>query len=91
LAKKGYLPLASDNSQIEQECANIGLLSSKLMENAAKRPLRNECLNRQVFKNGKEALTVAGAFRQGYNNYRLHNSLSYLTSVEFAKRCYEKK
>lgn len=52
--------------------------------------LRDECLNREVFRNGKEAQTVVEAFRQEYNNYRPHSSLGYLTPVEFARRYYER-
>jgi len=52
--------------------------------------LRDECLNREVFRNGKEAQTIVEAFRQEYNNYRPHSSLGYLTPAEFARRYYEK-
>ena len=51
--------------------------------------LRDECLNREIFKNGKEAQTIVEAFRQEYNNYRPHSSLDYLTPAEFARRYYE--
>ncbi len=51
--------------------------------------LRDECLNREIFRNGKEAQAVVEAFRQEYNNCRPHSSLSYLTPVEFARRYYE--
>ena len=44
----------------------------------------------QIFKSGKEAQIIVGAFRQEYNNYRPHSSLGYLTPVEFARRYYEK-
>ena len=52
--------------------------------------LRDECLNREVFRNGKEAQTIVEAFRQEYNNYRPHSSLGYLTPAEFARRYYER-
>jgi len=52
--------------------------------------LRDECLNREVFRNGREAKDVAEAWREEYNNYRPHSSLGYLTPAEFAKR-YQKK
>ena len=52
--------------------------------------LRDECLNREIFKNGKEAQAIVEAFRQEYNNYRPHSSLGYLTPAEFARRYYEK-
>jgi len=51
--------------------------------------LRDECLNREIFRNGKEAQVIVKAFRQEYNNYRPHSSLGYLTPVEFARRYYE--
>jgi putative transposase len=53
--------------------------------------LRGECLNCEIFQNGKEAQAIVEAFRQGYNNYRPHSSLDNLTPVEFARRYYEKK
>jgi len=52
--------------------------------------LRDECLNREVFRNGGEAQAIVEAFRQEYNNYRPHSSLGYLTPAEFARRYYEK-
>jgi len=52
--------------------------------------LRGECLNREIFRNGKEAQTVVEAWRQEYNNHRPHSALGYLTPVEFARRYYEK-
>ena len=53
--------------------------------------LRDECLNREIFRNGKEARTIVKAWRQEYNEYRPHSSLDYLTPAEFAKRYYENK
>jgi len=52
--------------------------------------LRDECLNREIFRNGKEAQAIVESWRQEYNNYRPHSSLGYLTPVEFARRYYEK-
>jgi len=52
--------------------------------------LRDECLNREIFRNGNEAQTIVEAFRQEYNNYRPHSSLGYLTPAEFARRYYER-
>jgi transposase InsO family protein len=51
--------------------------------------LRDECLNREVFRNGREAQAIVENWRQEYNNYRPHSSLDYLTPVEFARRYYE--
>ena len=47
-------------------------------------------LNREIFRNGKEAQTIVEAWRQEYNNHRPHSSLSRLTPAEFARRYYEK-
>ena len=52
--------------------------------------LRDECLNREIFRNSKEAQTIVEAWRQEYNNHRPHSSLSYLTPSEFARRYYER-
>jgi len=52
--------------------------------------LRDECLNREVFRNGKEAQVIVEAFRQEYNNYRPHSSLGYQMPAEFARRYYER-
>ena len=51
--------------------------------------LRDECLNREVFRNWKEAQVIAEGWRQEYNNYRPHSSLGYLTPVEFARQYYQ--
>jgi putative transposase len=52
--------------------------------------LRDECLNREILWNGKEAQTIVESWRLEYNNYCPHSSLDYLTPVEFARRYYEK-
>jgi len=52
--------------------------------------LRDECLNREIFRNGKEAQTIVEAWRQEYNNHRPHSSLGYLTPTEFARQYYER-
>jgi len=52
--------------------------------------LRDECLDREVFRNDREAQAIVENWRQEYNNYRPHSSLGYLTPVEFAKRYYER-
>ena len=48
--------------------------------------LRDECLNREIFRNGQEAQAIVETWRQEYNNYRPHSSLGYLTPAEFARR-----
>jgi putative transposase len=45
---------------------------------------RQECLNAEVFANGREARQVIEDWRDYYNNERLHSSLGYKTPVEFA-------
>jgi len=52
--------------------------------------LRDECLNREIFRNGKEAQTIVEAWRQEYNNYRPHSSLDYLTPLEFARQYHKR-
>ncbi len=52
--------------------------------------LRDECLNREVFRNGKETQIIVEAWKQEYNKHRPHSSLKYLTPAEFARRYYEK-
>jgi len=53
--------------------------------------LRGECLNREIFRNGREAQVIVEAFRQEYNNYRPHSALGYLTPTEFARQYYKNK
>jgi transposase InsO family protein len=52
--------------------------------------LRDECLNREIFRNGREAQVIVETWRQEYNNDRPHSSLGYLTPVEFARQYYGK-
>jgi putative transposase len=49
--------------------------------------LRDECLNREVFYNGREAQVIVEEWRREYNGNRPHSSLGYLTPAEFAARC----
>lgn len=46
--------------------------------------LRDECLNREIFRNGSEAQEVIENWRKEYNQDRPHSSLGYLTPNEFA-------
>jgi transposase InsO family protein len=48
--------------------------------------LRNECLNMEVFANGREARQVIETWRRDYNEQRPHSSLGYLTPDEFTAR-----
>ena len=47
---------------------------------------RDECLNRQVFRNRRDAQQVVERWRREYNEFRPHSSLGYLTPAEFAAR-----
>ena len=46
--------------------------------------LREECLNRHAFANGREAQEIIANWREEYNRYRPHSSLDYQTPEEFA-------
>jgi len=46
--------------------------------------LRDECLNREVFRHGREAQVIVEAWRNEYNTERPHSSLGYRTPEEFA-------
>ena len=46
--------------------------------------LREECLNRHAFANGREAQEIVTNWREEYNRYRPHSSLNYQTPEEFA-------
>jgi transposase InsO family protein len=48
--------------------------------------LRDECLNRYLFANGREAQHIVEQWRIEYNTFRPHSSLGYLTPVEFAQQ-----
>jgi hypothetical protein len=39
-------------------------------------------LNREIFRNGREAQIIVENWRQEYNNYRPHSSLGYSTPAE---------
>lgn len=43
-----------------------------------------ECLDRYVFANGREAREIITDWKEEYNQYRPHSSLSYQTPAEFA-------
>lgn len=47
---------------------------------------RDECLNMEIFRNGREAQMVVENYRKEYNEVRPHSSLGYLTPAEFAGR-----
>lgn len=47
---------------------------------------RDECLNREIFRNGAEARLIMEAWREEYNQRRPHSALGYLTPSEFAAK-----
>lgn len=47
---------------------------------------RDECLNREIFLNGREAQIIIEQWRQDYNTLRPHSSLGYLTPKEYAEQ-----
>jgi transposase InsO family protein len=48
--------------------------------------LRDECLNREMFRNVAEARNVVENWRREYNEFRPHSSLDYMTPAEFSLR-----
>ena len=48
--------------------------------------LRDECLNQETFRNGKEDREIIEAWRQEYNDYRPHSSLGGLTPSQFVEQ-----
>lgn len=81
----------NEDKTAEQNSRRITIQRRDVYSFTLNNKLRDECLNREVFRNGKEAQVIVEAFRQEYNNYRPHSSLGYLTPVEFARRYYENK
>ena len=47
---------------------------------------RDECLNRETFRNMAEARQVVENWRREYNEFRPHSSLEYMTPAEFSHR-----
>ena len=45
--------------------------------------LREECLNRYAFANGREAQEITTGWREEYNHHRPHSSLGFQTPAEF--------
>jgi transposase InsO family protein len=48
--------------------------------------LRDECLNRELFRSLREAQVILDQWRREYNEERPHSSLGYLTPKEYAER-----
>jgi len=78
----------------ESGCSNLFIKPGSPWENgyieSFNDKLRDECLNREIFRNGREAQAFVENWRQEYNNYRPHSSLGYLTPAEFVRRYYKK-
>jgi putative transposase len=45
--------------------------------------LRDECLNREIFRSLAEARIILEGWRVDYNEQRPHSALGYLTSVDW--------
>lgn len=72
-------------------CATIYIEPGSPWENAYiesfNGKLRDECLNREIFRNTLEAQIIIESWREEYNTRRPHSSLGYQTPAEFAERC----
>ena len=49
--------------------------------------LRDELLNREIFRNLQEAKVLLEEWRKEYNEQRPHSSLGYMTLVEYRATC----
>jgi putative transposase len=74
----------------EKECGALFITPGSPWENpfieSFNGKFRDECLNREVFLNGREAKQIIENWRCEYNTLRPHSSLGYLTPVEFAQQ-----
>ena len=77
----------------EKQCQTIYIKPGSPWENPYNESfngkLREECLDRYLFVNVREAQEILENWRDEYNHYRPHSSLAYLTPMEFARRCAE--
>jgi len=77
----------------ENQCQTIYIKPGSPWENPYNESfngkLREECLDRYLFSNVREAQEILENWRDEYNYYRPHSSLAYLTPMEFAKRAAE--
>ena len=75
----------------EQGCSTIFIKPGSPWENAYVESfnsrLRAECLNREIFRNKKEAQEIVENWRREYNEFRPHSSLGYETPAEFSLHC----
>ena len=72
----------------DKACATIFITPGSPWENAYiesfNGKFRDECLNCELFANGRQAQIIAENWRVEYNTYRPHSSLGYMTPEEFA-------
>ena len=72
----------------EIECETIYIEPGSPWENAYiesfNGKVRDECLNMNLFQNGRHAVEVVGEWMDEYNEFRPHSSLNYRTPKEFA-------
>jgi putative transposase len=77
----------------EKQCQTIYIKPGSPWENPYNESfngkLREECLDRYLFVNVREAQEILENWRDEYNHYRPHSSLAYLTPTEFARRAAE--
>jgi transposase InsO family protein len=83
-----FVAKAVQNWLEESECKTIYIEPGSPWENpyieSFNGKLRDECLNREIFRNTLEAQVIIEAWRKEYNRYRPHSSLGYMTPEEFA-------
>ena len=74
----------------EKACGTLFITPGSPWENAYiesfNGKFRDECLNREIFLNGREAQMIIENWRQEYNTLRPHSSLGNLTPEEFARQ-----
>lgn len=72
----------------EKDCKTIFITPGSPWENgyieSFNGKFRDECLNCELFENGRQAQIIAENWRVEYNTYRPHSSLGYMTPEEFA-------
>ena len=76
----------------DERCGTIYIEPGSPWENAYiesfNGKFRDECLNMNLFENGRHALEVVNEWQTEYNELRPHSSLGYETPREFAARYY---
>lgn len=89
-----FVAQAVQNWLAEKGCQTIYIKPGSPWENpyieSFNGKLREECLNRHAFANGREAQEIVSSYQEEYNRYRPHSSLGYQTPEEFAASCIER-